>query len=153
MAELNTVIYCVSLCPYQSLYVFIVMAGLLDFPVVKNARLLIWANQSSVKTWDSEGQQTGCQDSYNYNYVRTLVRVSAWRCWLRLCPLCANRPVVTCLADSRVLRKAHCKILTRNWGRFAFCYVLRLHFVTHNTRHSKTALFSLSLSVPSGNSG
>jgi len=43
MPELSTVIYCAGLCPYQSLYVFSVMAELLDFPIIKNATPLIYA--------------------------------------------------------------------------------------------------------------
>ena len=41
MPELSIVIYCANLCLYQSLYVFTVLAELLDFPVIKNATPLI----------------------------------------------------------------------------------------------------------------
>ena len=42
MAELITVIYWASFYRYQSLYVFIEMAELLDFPVIKKATPLIY---------------------------------------------------------------------------------------------------------------
>jgi hypothetical protein len=43
MAELSTAIYCASHCRYQSLYVFIVMEELLDFPIIKNATRFTYA--------------------------------------------------------------------------------------------------------------
>jgi hypothetical protein len=42
MAELITVIYCASFYRYQSLYVFIGMAELLDLPIIKKATPLIY---------------------------------------------------------------------------------------------------------------
>jgi hypothetical protein len=42
-AELSTAIYCAGHCRYQSLYVFIVMAEPLDFPIIKNATRLTYA--------------------------------------------------------------------------------------------------------------
>jgi hypothetical protein len=125
MTELSTVIYCARLCPYQSLYVFIMMAELLDFPNIKKATPHIYTLINGLinllsKSEIRRGQQTSVKTITITDYVRTLVSDSALWCWLRLCPLCAKRPVVTCLADSRVLRKAYCKILARNWGRFVF---------------------------------
>jgi len=41
MSELSMVIYYASICPYHSLYVFIVMAELLDIPIVNKTTPLI----------------------------------------------------------------------------------------------------------------
>jgi len=82
MVELSTVIYCASLYPYQSLYVFIVMAELLDFPIIKKATPLIYAFINGLinllsKSEIRRDQQTSVKTVTITDYVRTLVSGSA----------------------------------------------------------------------------
>lgn len=82
MTELSTVIYCASLCHYQSLYIFIEMTELLDFPVIENATPFIYVlinglvnllSQSEIR----RDQQTSVKTATITDNVRTLVSVSA----------------------------------------------------------------------------
>jgi len=82
MPELNTVNYCASRRPYQSVYVFTLMAELSDFPIIKKSTHLINAlinglikllSQSEI----GRGQQTSVKTVTITDYVRTLVSGSA----------------------------------------------------------------------------